>query len=282
MVNETRYFRFKTTENDSFYAINPNPITLEIYDEYLNKIETVDEKFIKLQSDATYYIKLSCRYNSSYKLSVVEVIDDCSDFVQYSKEIAVNKIYFQTLESSTDVDFFKFTTGKSKKYTINQSILRARGTTITLFDENGKQLGFSTNQESSRDRAYHFNSIQAKLKPNTTYYIMVDHHKKYVDRIYLGVDYQLIVVEDNGGVNITKAKETVVKGKTKKLKVTNKIDKSEQSYIQWYSSDTSIATVSKNGTVKGKKPGKVEISYECKLNDFTILSDTCVVTVKSK
>lgn len=176
----------------------------------------------------------------------------------------------------------KFTTGESKKYSINQSILRPRGTTITLLDEYGNQLDFAANQESARDRAFHFNSIQDELKPNTSYYIMVDHHKRYVDRVYLGVGYQIIAVEDNGGVNITKTKETVENGKTKKIKVANKIKKTERNYIRWYSSDTSIATVSKNGTVKGKKPGKVEIRYECPFNDFTTLFDICVVTVKSK
>ncbi len=66
---------------------------------------------------------------------------------------------------------------------------------------------------------------------------------------------------------------TIKTGKTKTLKV---ISKKNSSKITWKSSNKKIATVSKKGLIKAKKPGKVTIT--AKLGK---LKATCKVTVSS-
>lgn len=68
-------------------------------------------------------------------------------------------------------------------------------------------------------------------------------------------------------IRINKASAKIKKGKKIKLKVLNAPGK-----VKWKSSNKRVATVSKNGVVKGKKKGKVTISakvkgktYKCKI-----------------
>lgn len=76
-------------------------------------------------------------------------------------------------------------------------------------------------------------------------------------------------------VKISTSSVLLEKGKTKQLKV-----RSWPGSVQWSSSDNSIATVSKNGTVKGKKTGNVVIT--AKIGDKRVGSAVSVTTAQIK
>lgn len=70
---------------------------------------------------------------------------------------------------------------------------------------------------------------------------------------------------------LSKTKATIYNGKTLKLKVAG-----ATKGVKWSSSNTSVATVDKNGLVKAKKVGKATITAQTGAQKLT-----CVVTVKS-
>lgn len=73
-------------------------------------------------------------------------------------------------------------------------------------------------------------------------------------------------------VKLNKKKVTIYVGKTVKLKVKNTKKK-----VKWKSSNKKVATVSKKGKVKGKKPGKATITAKVGKKKYK-----CKVTVKKK
>lgn len=73
-------------------------------------------------------------------------------------------------------------------------------------------------------------------------------------------------------VKLSKKQYTMKVGKTYTLKV-----KGTTAKVKWSSSDKSIATVSKKGKVKAKKPGVVTITAKVKKKKYT-----CEITIKTK
>lgn len=72
------------------------------------------------------------------------------------------------------------------------------------------------------------------------------------------------------GMKLNKKKVTLKVGKKIKLKLKNAKKK-----VTWKSSNKKIASVTRKGVVKGKKPGKAKITAKCKGKKFV-----CKVTVK--
>ncbi len=81
------------------------------------------------------------------------------------------------------------------------------------------------------------------------------------------------------GIKLNKTKVTIIKGKTLKLKVTAKPNKSiKLPALKWSSSNKKIASVDKNGRIKAKKKGKVTITVKTADGRYKA---TCKVTVKN-
>lgn len=78
------------------------------------------------------------------------------------------------------------------------------------------------------------------------------------------------------GIDITKPSETIARGTKKKLAYTITPNDPTDTYT-WSSSDTSIASVDKYGTVTAKKVGTADIT----LTSSRGISDTCMVKVNS-
>lgn len=74
-----------------------------------------------------------------------------------------------------------------------------------------------------------------------------------------------------------KSKASVYKGKTITLKPVFKPKNASNKKVTWSSDNKKVATVDKNGVVKGKKPGKANITVKTKEGGMTA---TCKVTVK--
>ena len=81
-----------------------------------------------------------------------------------------------------------------------------------------------------------------------------------------------------GSVKLDQTEVTVKKGKTVTLKATVYPSTLEDKSVIWQSSDRTIATVSREGVVKGIKAGTATITCT---SDVTGLSATCTVTVTS-
>lgn len=79
------------------------------------------------------------------------------------------------------------------------------------------------------------------------------------------------------GVKLNATSVSVDPGKTYSLKATISPSNASEKSVYWTSSDTSIATVSSSGVVKGVKPGKVTITCTTRANNKKA---TCTVTVK--
>ena len=79
-------------------------------------------------------------------------------------------------------------------------------------------------------------------------------------------------------ITMSSAKASVYKGQTKQLKVV-KAPASAKAEIKWSSSDKKVATVTKDGLVKGVKPGTATIKATAKVGKKT-LSTKCNFTVK--
>lgn len=81
-------------------------------------------------------------------------------------------------------------------------------------------------------------------------------------------------------IKLDKRSKTLNVGDTFKLKVTIKPKDATEKGVKWKSSNTSVATVDKNGKVKALKAGTAKITATSKGNNKK--KDTCKITVKSK
>lgn len=81
-------------------------------------------------------------------------------------------------------------------------------------------------------------------------------------------------------MKLTASKKTITEGKSVTVKATIKPSKATLKTLYWTSSNTSVATVSQKGVVKGKKAGKVKIT--AKAQDGSKKKATCTITVKAK
>ena len=71
------------------------------------------------------------------------------------------------------------------------------------------------------------------------------------------------------GVALSKTSVTLDKGKTVTLKATVAPDGATNKNVTWTSYDTSVATVTAEGVVKGVKPGSTTIRVKTKDGGFT-------------
>lgn len=79
-------------------------------------------------------------------------------------------------------------------------------------------------------------------------------------------------------VALNVSKVSIDPGQKYKLKAIISPSNASETDVYWTSSDTSVATVSENGVVRAKKPGKVTITCKTRAKNKTA---TCTVTVKS-
>ena len=105
-----------------------------------------------------------------------------------------------------------------------------------------------------------------------------------------GANYKLITKEEKDAlVKEIKAsiapkttKKSVTAGKTSKMTLKDTLDKDNVKSITYKTSKRSVATVSKNGTIIGKKAGKATISAVVTLKDGSKKTVRMTVTVKAK
>lgn len=81
------------------------------------------------------------------------------------------------------------------------------------------------------------------------------------------------------GLSLNYEKKTVTKGKTTQLAATVEPSNAAEKEVTWKSSDSSVATVDKNGLVKGVKGGTALVTA---ISPDTGISKYCMVTVEEK
>lgn len=92
-------------------------------------------------------------------------------------------------------------------------------------------------------------------------------------RIYADTKTEAKEEKEAPAPKLNTKKVTLTEGKSKKLRVKNLPDNTT---VKWASSDKRTATVTKNGKVKAKKPGKCTVTAS--FGDVTL---TCKITVKA-
>ncbi|MCC8136643.1 MAG: Ig-like domain-containing protein, partial [Clostridiales bacterium] len=112
------------------------------------------------------------------------------------------------------------------------------------------------------------------VSKNGKYYLYKSDTKTYCTSNFYGYHHQTLATS----VTLNKSTASLNAGSTVKLSAAV-LPKAASASVTWKSSDTSIATVSSSGVVKGIKAGTVTIT--CKTNDTSDKSVTCKVTVKS-
>ena len=100
--------------------------------------------------------------------------------------------------------------------------------------------------------------------------------KKWSLLVILAMLVMLFAMPAQAKVRLNKKKVTITVGKTMKLKV-----KGTKTKVKWSSSDKKVATVSKKGKVKGKKPGKATITAKVGKKKLRCKVDVCPAKVKT-
>lgn len=189
---DTSYYKFTTTNNDSFYNIelrnseatdtialylcSDSDLTTEVYDVYAN-VASIGQDTRKLNRNHTYYIAVKNAYSflgtatGKFKLTVTEIKDDVADDFKNSKFIPLNKKVPYNLDAKNDMDYFKFKTSSSDSfYNIELSNSEATDSIgMFLYTEADLTAGISNITANVAQS----NSIVQKLMPNRTYYLIV-------------------------------------------------------------------------------------------------------------
>ncbi len=240
--DDLNYFKFTTSNNDSFYNIelrnteatntlglylySDGDLTTQIYSVNANKA-SIGQDTRKLEANHTYYIIVKNPYSfydttGNYKLTVKEIKDDVADDFNKSKLIPLNKKVSYNLEAGNDLDYFKFKTSTSDSfYNIE---LSNSGVTesirLYLYTEDDLTTGIA----SIKSEIANANSIVQKLQPNHTYYLIV---QRSYDWDYPTGTYKINIkeIKDDAPDSFKKSKSlSLDKKSTFKINVIGDID----------------------------------------------------------
>jgi hypothetical protein len=185
----------------------------------------------------------------------------------YASDTLINK-QSQTASALTEITHVFNVTSKAD---VEFSYYVPKKTTITLtiYDANGSVYGNTHHLTSAGavwvadGKGWYTTSYTVSQMPKGTY--------KVVYTFDEAITYDFKVTQLTAEASLQATKLTLTQGFSQKIKINNGKAKS------WSSSKKSVATVSSNGTVKGKKAGKAVITV--KLTSGKKLK--CTVTVKS-
>lgn len=190
--SDVDYFKFKTTNQDSFYTIALSNLAdgdmeADLYsvDDSTGKVETISAYSMqtgrystKLKKNYTYYVAVhSNKYSTAigkYKLSVTETKDDVGDTVNNSTKLTINTTKKGTLNAIDDIDVYTFKTESSSAYNVklanissdsNMKISVYSGKDLTS-DQYITSISYISKSEAS--------SKSVSLKKNSTYYVIIE------------------------------------------------------------------------------------------------------------
>lgn len=244
-----------------------------------------------------YYIEISSGYSRSnysqfygydvaYKeeyivkaVATYEKEDTCeieyNNIKSAANKAQINKWYNGNFNTDEDIDYFQFTVPGKSLLSMELKVPRqiAEGKVkIALYDSNLKLLipGEDSNSPWSRPTTINNTSnpylkTEAVVAGAGTYYIRLEGSLN-------DSDYQICLNVQPVPITINKSKADIKVGNS----VTLKLDNADNS-VKWTSQNSSIASVSSKGEVKGKGVGTTTITGEYKGKTYS-----CKVTVNSK
>lgn len=191
-------------------------------------------------------------------------------------QIAINDRY----------DFFKFTLSSSVKLNIHM-ISYMQYYTLHIYNTAGKELWYRDRNEYNETAGFREDTHTVDLSSGI-YYLKVTGYK-YNDYYASTGNYTLTVggngastdVPDPGkvavtGVSLSETSLELLEGETASLTATVKPANASNKAVTWSSSDTSVATVTSGGTVKGVSKGTATVTARTSDGGYTA---RCSVTV---
>jgi hypothetical protein len=229
-----------------------------------------EEKCILLEQQSTYYIKIEYNnFAADYSFKVTELPDEAGDKLEKAADLKKNMTNRFAIQAIEDEDWFHVES-KITKPTLIVKNASSDCLDFEIYDVDGVMLKeFSVYKAESK-------TMQLNLEEKN-FYIRVDagvNNKSYIGNYTVAVNDKVSVTK----VSLNKTRAELRKGKTLILKATITPSNVANKTVTWKSSNSSIATVDKNGKVTAKKAGIVTIT--CTANDGSKKSATCRITVK--
>lgn len=198
--NETLYFKFTTPAQKGFFDFYAKNINIETHSwsgdaqVQFQLIDAVSEEMsliqngyggeltnnLSLESSTTYYIKVKNNWvesnpDGNFKFSVTYTEDKVGDTKENATKISLDKKIAGTLDGNTDVDYYKFTTGKWRTYTLTAQNVNISTHSWSHDYQFYVRVKSAIDEIQSDVRMTYGSSGEGKmtLSPNTTYYIEV-------------------------------------------------------------------------------------------------------------
>ncbi len=199
VAGEEDWFKFTTLSDDAYYTIaldNYNiaesttngsykySLNLYIYDTYNKEIahlyRSTTNTNIKLEKNTTYYIKVAMGSSmtgstGNYDVFIDYKLDPVSNIKEEATSININNTYKYSLDGTSDVDWFKFTTfSEDADYTIaldNYNI--AESSTNGSYKASLNLYIYDTYDKEITHLYRNTTNTNIQLEKNTTYYIKV-------------------------------------------------------------------------------------------------------------
>lgn len=267
----TKYFKFTTTSNSSYYTLHLNvrgdhDLRFKVYsDEYVTKLvkegscserSTNDIDLRKLEKNHTYYVEIYNGYGYSsvssipFAVGIMERKDAVGDDGFSATAIALNKEVRSKLECGKDYDYFSFKTTKAD--TFYDVVIGNFGTDSEVHIDVYKDK-FSSNSVKENfyvDKKSRGSVSLGKLDKNTTYYVCV--RAEY---------YSADIIDNSYSIRIKSKKDDVTDylSKAKQLKIAKTEKKAIQDFsdVDYYKFKTLNKKL--DYTIKVKNTGTTEL-----------------------
>ncbi len=228
-----------------------------------------------MNTPGTYTIEAWCTDTPQFKDTFTIYVDtptpsdDHANSIESATYISINTWVSGNIETSGDVDYFRFTASNIGTYTIQTS-----GSTDTygyLYDQNKVQIAYNDDGDASNFLISTNNQIAGQ-----TYYVMVRHFNTGTGSYKLGVTYSAPTIQVTG---VTLDKSTMnlnVGGTSGSLTATITPSNAANKTVTWSSSSNGVATVSSTGVVTPVGSGSATITVRTSDGGYTA---SCNVTV---